>query len=142
MADNALTVEMRESAGKGVARKLRADGRIPAVFYGKREGSVSIALDPGSLRRLIEKSDAGMNTLIDLHVEGGGALEGKTVLIKELQRDPVRGRYLHADFYAVDLERRAWRFRPGNTRGPGGRGPERCGRDCRQVAPGARSPSA
>ena len=45
-----------------------------------------------------------MNTLINLHVEGGGALEGKTVLIKEQQRDPVRGRYLHADLYAVDLE--------------------------------------
>ncbi len=104
MADNALTVELRESAGKGVARKLRADGRIPAIFYGKRERSVPIALDPRTLRGLLEKSDAGMNTLINLHVEGGGALEGKTVLIKELQRDPVRGQYLHADLYAVDLE--------------------------------------
>ncbi len=104
MADNALTVELRESAGKGVARKLRAGGRIPAIFYGKREGSVPIALDPRTLRDLLAKSDAGMNTLINLHVEGGGALEGKTVLIKELQRDPVRGQYLHADLYAVDLE--------------------------------------
>jgi large subunit ribosomal protein L25 len=90
--------------GKGVARKLRAGGRIPAIFYGKREGAVPIALDPHTLRRLLEKSDAGMNTLINLHIEGGGALEGKTVLIKELQRDPVQGQYLHADFYAVDLE--------------------------------------
>ena len=104
MADNALTIEMRDGAGKGVARKLRAAGRIPAVFYGKREGSVPIMLDPRTLRLLIDKSDAGMNTLFNLHVEGGGVLEGKTVLIKELQRDPVLGSYLHADLYAVDLE--------------------------------------
>ena len=104
MAENALTVEMRGSAGKGVARKLRAVGRIPAVFYGRREAAVPITLDPRSLRGLLEGSEAGMNTLINLHVEGGGALEGKTVLIKELQRDPVWGQYLHADFYAVDLE--------------------------------------
>ena len=104
MAENALTVEVREHKGKGVARKLRAGGRIPAVFYGKREKSVPIAVDPIALRRLLEKSEAGMNTLINLHVEGGGDLEGKTVLIKELQREPVRGAYVHADLYAVDLE--------------------------------------
>ena len=69
MADSALTVEMRDGIGKGVARKLRAGGRIPAIFYGKREGAVPIALDPHTLRRLLEKSDAGMNTLIDLHIE-------------------------------------------------------------------------
>ena len=45
-----------------------------------------------------------MNTLLDLEVVGGGALDGRTVLVRELQKDPVRGRYLHADLYTVDME--------------------------------------
>ena len=104
MPDNALQVEARDAVGKGVARKLRAAGRIPAVCYGKGRVSVGLALDPIALRKLLHASDAGMNTIISL--EGGGSVDGTMVLVKELQRDPVRGAYLHADFYTVDLEQR------------------------------------
>jgi large subunit ribosomal protein L25 len=102
--DNALQVEVRDAVGKGVARKLRAAGRIPAVCYGKGRVSVGLALDPIALRKLLHASDAGMNTIISL--EGGGSVDGTIVLVKELQRDPVHGAYLHADFYTVDLEQR------------------------------------
>ena len=104
MAENALNVETRQGAGKGVARKLRAAGRIPGVCYGKGEPSISISLDPRTLRRLLEQSEAGMNTLINLAVEGGGSFDGKMVLVRELQKDPVEGSYLHADFFAVDVQ--------------------------------------
>jgi large subunit ribosomal protein L25 len=104
VAEYALSVEIRRQAGKGVARKLRAAGRIPGVCYGQGEASVSISLDPHQLRKLLEKSDAGMNTLFNLAVPGGGSLDGRMVLLRELQRDPVRGAYLHADFYAVNVE--------------------------------------
>jgi large subunit ribosomal protein L25 len=106
VAENALNVESRQDAGKGVARKLRAAGRIPGVCYGKGEPTVSISLDPVALRRLLEKSEAGMNTLINLAVEGGGAFDGKMVLVRELQKDPVEGSYLHADFVAVDVQQK------------------------------------
>jgi large subunit ribosomal protein L25 len=102
--DNALQVEVRDAVGKGVARKLRAVGRIPAVCYGKGKPSVGLALDPLALGKLLQASDAGMNTIISL--QGGGSVDGTMVLVKELQRDPVRGAYLHADFYTVDLEQR------------------------------------
>jgi large subunit ribosomal protein L25 len=101
MAEHEIAVELRESSGKGVARKLRAAGRIPGVYYSK-DGSQAISLEPLKLERLLASSAAGLNTLIDLR--GGGRLEGKRVLIKELQRDPVRGGLLHADLYAVDLQ--------------------------------------
>ena len=101
MAENAIDIEIRESAGKGVARKLRAAGRIPGVCYGKEDAPVAISLDARALRRLLDKSDAGMNTIISL--AGGGSLAGKQVLVRELQRDPVRGEYLHADLYTVDV---------------------------------------
>ncbi len=100
MAENALNVETRENAGKGVARKLRAVGRIPGVCYGKNDSPVSVSLDARDLQRLLEASDAGINTIISLN---GGGLDGKRVLVRELQRDPVRGQYLHADLYTVDV---------------------------------------
>ena len=104
MAEVALDVEVRSSIGKGAARKLRAAGRIPGVCYGSGRAPVSVSLDPRSLERLIATSATGINTLIDLRVSGGGDFDGRVVLVKELQRDPVSARALHADFYAVDLE--------------------------------------
>ena len=105
MAENSLGVEIREATGKGVARKLRAIGRIPGVCYGQKE-TQAISLDPRELDRLIRASSSGMNTLIDLKVCGGGSFDGKKVLLKEMQRDPVSNAPLHADFFALDMGHR------------------------------------
>jgi large subunit ribosomal protein L25 len=99
----ALGVELRDGRGKGVARKLRASGRIPAICYRRNAESVAVSLDPKELDRLIRNASSGINTLIDLKMAGGGDFDGRQVLIKELQRDPISGDYLHADLYAVDL---------------------------------------
>jgi large subunit ribosomal protein L25 len=98
VAENALSAELREGTGKGVARKLRAKDVIPAVVYGRKRAAQSISVSPDALQKLL-RGVAGMNTLIDLTLAGKTA----TVLVKGLDRDPVRGRYLHADFYEVDL---------------------------------------
>lgn len=103
MGENALAVEVREGTGKGVARKLRAAKRIPAVLYGRGKASVPLSLDPAVLEKLLRASSAGLNTLIDLAVSGRTDLAGKVVIVKELQREPVRGGLLHADLYEVDL---------------------------------------
>jgi len=99
VAENILSAENREGTGKSVTRKLRAAGRIPGVVYGKKRDPESIHLDPVALEKLLKKSGAGLNTLIDLSV--GGRTD--TVLVKELQRHPVRGAFWHVDFYQVDL---------------------------------------
>jgi len=104
VAENELNIELRDGKGKGAARKLRAAGRIPGIYYGAGEEAQDVALDPRVLDRLIRSSAAGINTLFDL--VGGGALDGKRVLVKEIQRDPVSGTPLHADLYAVDLDRK------------------------------------
>jgi len=106
VAENALQVQLRDASGKGVARKLRAVGRIPGVIYGRSQAAVPVSLDPKLLRRVLTRSDSGLNTLFELEVEGGGALQGTPVLVRELQRDPVRGDYLHADLLAIDLQQR------------------------------------
>lgn len=102
MAENVLKVEVREGTGKGVARKLRAAGRIPGVLYGRAKDSVPLTLDPLVLERAIQKSEAGVNTLFDLDMEGAEA-GARVVLVKDLQREPGAGFLLHADLYEVDL---------------------------------------
>jgi large subunit ribosomal protein L25 len=104
VSENELNIELRDGKGKGAARKLRAAGRIPGIYYGAGEDAQSVALDPRLLDRLIRASAAGINTLFD--IKGGGELDGKRVLVKDIQRDPVTGAPLHADLYAVDLRKK------------------------------------
>jgi len=79
-------------------------GRVPAVVYSSKSEPVSLSLDPVLLERKISDSHAGINTLFDL--EGESQVTGRTVMVKELQRDPVRGTLLHADFHEIDLTQR------------------------------------
>jgi len=104
VGESAIEAELREGTGKGVARKIRAADRIPAICYRRNAKSVSISLDPHTLNNLIRNASAGINTLFDLKVAGGGDFDGRQVLVKEIQRDPVSGAYLHADLFAVDLK--------------------------------------
>ncbi|RIL06681.1 MAG: 50S ribosomal protein L25 [Proteobacteria bacterium] len=101
MSETALVVEAREATGKSAVRKLRAAGRIPAILYGQGKTSVALALDPRALERVLKAG--GANTLLDLTVEGRADLGSPVALVKELQRDPLRGTLLHADLYQVDL---------------------------------------
>lgn len=103
MSDNQLVVESRETTGKGAARKLRANGWVPAVFYTGGTAATPVQLDPRLLEASLRNSAAGLNTLFDVR---GAGLDGKLALIKELQRDPVKGHILHADLYAVDVARK------------------------------------
>ena len=103
MSETALTVESRASTGKGVARKLRAAGRIPAVLYGQGKESVPLTIDPRALEKVLRSG--GANALLDLTVEGRPELGSPVALVKELQRHPIRGTIVHADLYQVDLTR-------------------------------------
>jgi len=103
VSETALVVEARTSTGKGAARRLRAQGRIPAILYGRGRESLPLALDPRALERILRAG--GANTLLDLTVEGHPEIKDTVALVKELQRDPLRGTIVHADLYAVDLNR-------------------------------------
>jgi len=98
-----LQAEKREGRGKNEARRLRASGRIPAVVYGtEKNKATEIAVDPRVLLRILH-SESGVNTLIGL--EGAGLATGGKVLVKEYQLDPIDHRLLHADFYAVAMDK-------------------------------------
>src|SRR4029450_5707161 len=98
-----LHVEKRDGRGKNEARRLRASGRIPAVVYGtEKNKATEIAVDPKVLLRILH-SESGVNTLIGL--EGAGLITGGKVLGKEYQLDPIGNKLLHADFYAVAMDK-------------------------------------
>jgi large subunit ribosomal protein L25 len=99
--DATLQAEKREGRGKNEARRLRAQGRIPAVVYGAEKGTaVEIAVDPKMLLRILH-SESGVNTLIGLQLAGGAT----RVLVKEYQLDPIDHKLLHADFYQVAMDK-------------------------------------
>jgi len=100
MAQAVLNVEIREKNGKGVARKLRAAGKLPAVVYGKNLEPTSVIVDPKELEDVIS-GDAGMNTLITL--KGGTTLDGQVVVLKDVDIHPIRRTMVCADFHAINL---------------------------------------
>ena len=103
MATVDLQGELRTQAGKQVAKRLRRAQRIPAVVYGGQRGPVSVAVNPKELLSVLE---SGENTLINLSLGGGATPQTSLVILKELQRDPVKGRPLHADFQAITMEQK------------------------------------
>lgn len=97
-ADMVITVEKREELGKEAAGRYRRGGRIPAVVYGGDKPSVPITVDEESIRELL-KQTAGENTIFLLKLMGTS--EERRAMIKEIQADPISGRFVHIDFIRV-----------------------------------------
>src|SRR3990170_3613265 len=97
MAELKLDVERRTGTGTGAARKVRAEGKVPAILYGKGLEPTAIAVDRRALFGAFH-TDAGTNVLLDIQLDGKNVL----AIAREIQRDPVRGTVLHADFIKVD----------------------------------------
>ncbi|MFO7839263.1 MAG: 50S ribosomal protein L25/general stress protein Ctc [Desulfosalsimonadaceae bacterium] len=97
-----LSATQREQTGKGVARKLRSQGRMPAILYGANIESTPLSVDIHDLEVLLNKVSPSQ-ALLDLQVQNGGRSK-TTVMIKELQMDPVKFKFLHVDFYEVKMD--------------------------------------
>jgi large subunit ribosomal protein L25 len=103
--DATLEAVKREGRGKNEANRLRASGKIPAVFYGpakdgKGPEGVAVSVDPKAVMRILH-SDTGANTLINLKYQG---LEAR-VMMREYQVDPITHHLLHADFYQLAMDK-------------------------------------
>jgi len=98
MTETILHAESGRTTGSSASRRLRRDDRIPAVVYGLGMEPLSVSVARPDLRVAVSGA-AGMNTILDLTVDG-------TVypsLIKDVQRHPVRQNITHVDFIQVDL---------------------------------------
>ena len=103
--DATLEAVRREGRRKNEANRLRASGKIPAVFYGpqksgKAKDAVAVTVDPKAVMRILH-SDSGANTLINLKLEGSET----RVMLREYQLDPVTHHLLHADFYELAMDK-------------------------------------
>jgi large subunit ribosomal protein L25 len=91
-----LKAEPRAQIGKGAARKIRAGGKVPAVVYGRDVDPLHVSIDAKELFHLLH-TDAGMNVLVDMKVNSDTFL----AMPREVQRDHIRGQFLHVDFLRI-----------------------------------------
>ena len=93
MASAQLSASARDNGGKGVARKLRSEGRVPAVVYGHGREPQPLSINTRELERLLDRI-AAESTVIDLDIDG----KASRTLIREIQRHPFKRQILHVDF--------------------------------------------
>lgn len=95
----ALVLEAKERTDKkhSTLRRIRLQGNIPGILYGKNVENKMIFVNGADFHKLIR--EAGHHSLITMRVNG----EEYSVLLRDIQRDPLRGNILHVDFQAVDM---------------------------------------
>jgi large subunit ribosomal protein L25 len=99
-----LKATLRSTVGNGPARQLRQQGKMPAVLYGPKTESVPLIIDTKELEACLKEGSVAQS-IFNLAVEGG-AKKATAVMIREMQRHPVSGDILHADFYEIDMKHR------------------------------------
>ena len=97
-----LKASLRDLKGKQEAKRMRKSGSIPAVVYHRGEEPVSISVPDKEMNRIIHTA-GGENVLISLTIEKDKKTKGRSVIIKEIQHDPVKRNILHVDFNEISL---------------------------------------
>jgi len=102
---NVLEAQAREAGTKNDARRVRREGKIPAVVYGAGKDSLSVSVDPRVVTRILN-SETGHNTIFDLTMDG----EKTKAMIVDWQYEPIKGKLLHIDLkrIAMDKMMRVW----------------------------------
>jgi large subunit ribosomal protein L25 len=95
----ALSGTLRKETGKRFTKKVRLEGNLPAVLYGKKD-VLALAVNPKELMKLIKQR--GQNIVIDLTLDGDST-PCRKVMLKDYQRHPLRELWVHADFIEVDV---------------------------------------
>lgn len=103
MEQQIIKAEKRDNKGKSIARKLRKDGKIPAILYGRDTTPLPITVSAREwsvLGRHVKR-----NAILDMEISGQGDTEHRPVMIKEVQREVIGERVLHIDFLQVSMTR-------------------------------------
>jgi large subunit ribosomal protein L25 len=96
-----LTVQERESRGSAESRRLRKQGLIPGVLYGRGKTAHAICIPERELRRVLT-GEGGLNAILDVVLEGQKTTHPS--ILKEYQQHPVKGGIIHVDFHEVRLD--------------------------------------
>jgi len=100
MAEIVVNAKSRDDRGKNAARRLRRQGLVPGIVYGGKGGNIAVSVDPKALQRVL-RSEAGRNAILKLDIAGTGATNA---ILKDLQVDPIKENFLHADFYRIAMD--------------------------------------
>ena len=95
-----LVAHSRTQTGKGAARRLRLQGQLPAVLYG-RGGSVAVSVDQKDFM-LIQQTGAGENAILNFELQGETP-ETCNAIVRDIQIDALTDDVLHIDFYRLDM---------------------------------------
>src|SRR6201998_1881224 len=98
---NLLEAHPRESGNKNQARRVRHEGKIPAVVYGAGKDSLPVSVDPRVVLRILH-SETGHNTIFDLSMNGG---ERTKAMIVDWQYEPIKGHLLHIDLKRIAMDK-------------------------------------
>ncbi|HOW53986.1 MAG TPA: 50S ribosomal protein L25 [Syntrophorhabdaceae bacterium] len=98
-----IKADTRNATGKGIARKLRREGRIPAVLYGRNVDPVSITVSTKDWEKITRHMKR--NVILDMEITGGKGVENRPVMVKEVQKDGLGVNVMHIDFLQVSMER-------------------------------------
>src|ERR1700688_3054945 len=101
LEQNILEAQPREAGTKNLARRVRKEGKIPAVVYGAGKESLPITVDPRHVQRILN-SETGHNTIFDLALSGG---ERSKAMIVDWQYEPIKGTLLHIDLKRIALDK-------------------------------------
>ncbi|MDD4956973.1 MAG: 50S ribosomal protein L25 [Candidatus Omnitrophica bacterium] len=97
-----LKAEIREELGKSAAHHVRKEGKVPAVIYKDGQVGVNVQVDNRALWHAVH-TEAGENAIITLNISGNGAPESKTVIVQDIQTDPLNDTFVHVDFHEISL---------------------------------------
>jgi len=103
MAGERIKLEVRERDGRGSAdsRRLRREGMIPGVLYGKGKTAYAICVPERELRRVLT-GPSGLHAILDVVLEGQSTTHAS--ILKDYQQDPIRGHIEHIDLHEVRLD--------------------------------------
>ena len=99
--DIVVEVEQRSETGKNACRRLRAQGRVPGVVYGLDSEPFAVAVSPRRIASVL-KEETGRNTIFKLQL-GDDTSRQRSVILKDLQRDPITEDLMHVDCLRLDL---------------------------------------
>jgi len=96
-----LEAQKREPGTKNAARRVRAQGKIPAVVYGAGSDAATVAVDPRQVLRILH-SESGHNTIFDLAIDSNRV----KAMIVDWQFEPIKGRLLHVDLQRIAMDKK------------------------------------
>ncbi len=102
MAELTLEVSRREKTGKEIAKKLRKDGRIPAIVYGGHRDPVPVTVDLKTVSELVKKSEHGVRSIFLLKMADSD--QQRHAMIKEITINPISRKMIHIDFVRVMMD--------------------------------------